>query len=231
MGINSAAASIDLNQFEIKILNEDSSTEEIINEISRGNTSFYLPGSKADSDVYLQLFKKLVSQPLSKKLVLELAKSGKDLILKNGENNQFDFMRSYSKHLKQNVIFSRAISIDLHRRSEMMEWAVLVKRDWAYFSNQAPLSLEFSPKYISFAHELIHAYHSLDNELKAIDLPPSVQEYTNLEEENTIKGVPGIKSYTENEIRAQFGLRDRYLHIALAAKPDPFRGTGKLVVA
>ncbi len=121
------------------------------------------------------------------------------------------------------------VKLNLHGCLDNKKLAVAVKRSLRFFDTWSrPTSLEYSPLYISFAHELIHAYHSVNGKLLN-KLPPQNPHYTNLEEENTIKGVKGYKDYTENDIREEFGLRERQWHYGFLAKLDERRGNGKLM--
>lgn len=206
---------------------------QLLDDISSNRTSFIMPTDPEEKEYFLKLFKKLLSRPLSKRLVQEIANSGKAVQVENGLNHQFIQKRwdVPIELIRWKPLTKRFVQIN--KRNEGMEqrFAVIVNRAEHYFFDhwRKPRTLEFSPTYISFAHELIHAYHSIQNKLLS-HLPANEIVYTNLEEENTIKGVPGYADYTENAIRAEFGLRERYSHQGALARLDHRRGPGKVML-
>jgi hypothetical protein len=231
----------DLSQAQERINNlfenEEASSSQLMDDIRSNRTSFVLPSDSEDRAYFLDLFEKLLSRPLSKRLVNEIANSGKRIDLQNGLENKFHQKRWIMKagFTFRKPLTERVVHLNIKSENKEHGAAVIVKRAEHYFQlwnfeRQRAMTLEFSPTFISFAHELIHAYHSINNK-NLSHLPANEKVYTNLEEENTIKGVLGYSDYTENAIRAEFGLRERYSHQGVLARLDHRRGPGKVMVA
>lgn len=184
----------------------------VLEQVISSNSSLVLPEGEG-RDFFLDQIKILLSKPMSRELVLKVATGAKKIYLELSD----------SKNLCMREGEARSFSIKISKES----FSYLFVEDES--GGLKPIQ---SPRHITLAHELIHAYHMQENSFLG-DLEPRDLNYTNLEEENTIIGVPGFVDFTENGIRKEFSLPLRYGHKAVGfpydANQDPlsFDETGK----
>ena len=87
-----------------------------------------------------------------------------------------------------------------------------------------------SPFYIQLAHELIHVYHGFYGKKRNFEKVANEKLWRNAEELYTISGSPSKKNnqrtkakpyITENAIRKEHGLEERYTHFSASKLDDP----------
>jgi ankyrin repeat protein len=173
-------------------------------------SSLRLPKNAKAQKYFVDLLEKLMSKPLGRDLVMDVARGDRLIEL------------NYSKGAHAHTHFSKANKSKniLSISPEKAVYTLSVMEN-------GELHVEKTPKHIAFAHELIHAYHYQRN-IHLHDYPPTNALYTSLEEENTIVGVPGFDTYTENKIRKEFGEHPRMWHMGFESELIPGQDHKKL---
>jgi ankyrin repeat protein/NleD-like pathogen effector protein (putative zinc metallopeptidase) len=176
---------------------------ELYNAIADGNTKMKIEGSSDFQMIIQEKIKILLTRPLGRQLIGTICSLNRNIVIQEGEKNQ-------TKLRDGKLIVTLKSDPNALSFSKCQD-------------DSGNVSIEPTPAYIIFAHELIHALHRDailaekfgDRALENLHKPSRVPLFKNLSEQLTIVGLDGDPTLIcENALRAEFGLNARVSHCA-----------------
>lgn len=168
---------------------EEAQTKQILAHLEiRGTREFQ---NKIKEDIA-----KIGRARIGRELFARIIRSGKKVIIEEGEANEF------LHHLQKITLSQQPTVVQVAGEEGKTKWARL-------------------PDYIVLAHEMIHFMHFAEEDIPDPNAP-ATKGFTNLEEEYTItgRGPNGLNTVSENAMEVELGLPVRMSHVGSIFPPE-----------